>query len=92
MTNYWRYKIISLGIYFTHLSNHKICQVNFGKLLEMLLHNDPRSLHIYLLHALRVAQYMYLLHAYILAPCTADTMADTNQYRLVVGLKDFGFK
>jgi hypothetical protein len=38
MTNYWRESIFSLGIYFRELLNHKICQVNFGKLLEMLLY------------------------------------------------------
>jgi hypothetical protein len=33
----------------------------------MTLHNDPRSLHIYLLHALCVAQYIYLLHALLIS-------------------------
>jgi hypothetical protein len=39
MANYWRYKIISLVICFTHLSNHKICQVNFSKMLLTLYRN-----------------------------------------------------
>ena len=34
--NYWRWAVFLLGIYFWELSNHKICQVKFGKLLEML--------------------------------------------------------
>jgi hypothetical protein len=37
MTNSWRESIFSLAIYFSKLPNHDICQVNFGKLLEMLL-------------------------------------------------------
>jgi hypothetical protein len=37
MTNYWRDFIFSLAIYFSELPNHDICQVNFAKLLEMLL-------------------------------------------------------
>jgi hypothetical protein len=36
MTNSWRETIFSLAIYFSNLPNHDICQVNFGKLLEML--------------------------------------------------------
>jgi hypothetical protein len=32
-----RETIFSLAIYFSMLPNHDICQVNFGKLLEMLL-------------------------------------------------------
>ena len=35
--NYLRGAVFLLGIYFWELSNHKICQVKFGKLLEMLL-------------------------------------------------------
>jgi hypothetical protein len=34
MVNYWRESIFSLDIYFKELLNHKICQVNFGKLLR----------------------------------------------------------
>ena len=34
--NYWRGAVYLLGIYFLELANHKICQVKFGKLLEML--------------------------------------------------------
>jgi hypothetical protein len=37
MANSWRESIFSLAIYFSELPNHDICQVNFGKLLEMLL-------------------------------------------------------
>jgi hypothetical protein len=37
MTNSWRESIFSLAIYFSELPNHDICQVNFDKLLEMLL-------------------------------------------------------
>jgi hypothetical protein len=37
MANSWRGSIFSLVIYFSKLPNHDICQVNFGKLLEMLL-------------------------------------------------------
>jgi hypothetical protein len=36
MTNSWRESIFSLAIYFSKLPNHDICQVNFGKLLEMI--------------------------------------------------------
>ena len=36
MANSWRWSSFWLGIYFSKLPNHKICQVNFGKLLEML--------------------------------------------------------
>ena len=35
--NYWRRTVFLLGIYFWELANHKICQIKFGKLLEMLL-------------------------------------------------------
>jgi hypothetical protein len=36
MANSWRESIFSLVIYLSKLPNHDICQVNFGKLLEML--------------------------------------------------------
>jgi hypothetical protein len=36
MANSWRESIFLLAIYFSKLPNHDICQVNFGKLLEML--------------------------------------------------------
>jgi hypothetical protein len=36
MVNSWRESIFLLAIYFSELPNHNICQVNFGKLLEML--------------------------------------------------------
>jgi len=36
MVNYWRAYIISLVMYFSELPKHKIWQVNFDKLLEML--------------------------------------------------------
>ena len=39
MANYWRDYKISLAICFSNLPNHKIWQVSFGKLLEMLLQN-----------------------------------------------------
>ena len=35
--NYWRRTVFLLGIYLWELANHKICQIKFGKLLEMLL-------------------------------------------------------
>jgi len=35
--NYWREPIFNLAYYFSNLPKHNICQVNFGKLLEMLL-------------------------------------------------------
>jgi hypothetical protein len=37
MANSWREYIFSLVIYLSKLPNHDICQVNFNKLLEMLL-------------------------------------------------------
>jgi hypothetical protein len=40
MANSWRESIFSLAIYFSELPNHDICQVNFGKLLEMLLYGE----------------------------------------------------
>jgi hypothetical protein len=36
MANSWRESIFLLAIHFSELPNHDICQVNFGKLLEML--------------------------------------------------------
>jgi hypothetical protein len=36
MANSWRESIFSLAIYFSELPNYDICQVNFGKLSEML--------------------------------------------------------
>jgi hypothetical protein len=36
MANSWRESIFSFAIYFSKLSSHDICQVNFGKLLEFL--------------------------------------------------------
>jgi hypothetical protein len=37
MPNTWRYALFLLFILFWELPNHKICQVEFDKLLEMLL-------------------------------------------------------
>jgi hypothetical protein len=45
MTNSWRESIFSLAIYFSKLPNHDICQVNFGKLLEMLPHQMFGHMH-----------------------------------------------
>jgi hypothetical protein len=36
MSNTWRYALFLLPILFWELPNHKICQLEFGKLLEML--------------------------------------------------------
>jgi len=38
MANYWRYNLFVFVIWFKHLPNHKICQVKFGKLLEMTIY------------------------------------------------------
>jgi hypothetical protein len=47
MANSWRESIFSLAIYFNELLNHDICQVNFGKLLEILLDtSNPVVFHI----------------------------------------------
>jgi hypothetical protein len=43
MANSWRESIFSLAIYFSELPNHDIYQVNFGKLLEMLLNKQTRT-------------------------------------------------
>jgi hypothetical protein len=50
MANYWRYNLFAFAIWFKHLPNHKICQVRFGKLLEMLtrLEISQRTKHTYI--------------------------------------------
>jgi hypothetical protein len=49
MANSWRESIFSLAIYFSKLSNQDICQVNFGKLLDMMWSNI-RTVHVPLAH------------------------------------------
>jgi hypothetical protein len=47
IANSWRGYIFSLVIYLSKLPNHDICQVNFGKLLEMLFTNSEQCcLHV----------------------------------------------
>jgi len=36
LPNYWKRVVFLLGLWFWELANHKICQVDFSKLLEML--------------------------------------------------------
>ena len=36
MPNYWKRVVFLLSIWFWELANHKICQIDFSKLLEML--------------------------------------------------------